>query len=480
MQASILVVDDQDSIRHFLAQTLEDEDFEVRTAATGERALEVCEEILPDIVLLDLKLPDMDGTAVLEEIKKIAQEITVIMITAHGDIESAVEAMKLGAFDYIGKPLNIDQLLISIRKAMDSHRLWMELSHWRRQHQKRYDVDLVVGKSEKMRRVFSMAEQVARSSSTSVLVEGESGTGKELIAHVIHNLSPRQNGAFMDLNCASLPEELLESELFGHERGAFTDAKTMKKGLLEMADGGTLFLDEVGEMPLTIQAKLLRVLERMTFKRVGGTKDIHVDVRIISATNRDLQTAVGESLFREDLYYRLKVIPITIPPLRERGEDVLILAKHFMHEFNLSFGKSFKGFTEDAERLLSQYSWPGNVRELRNTLERAILLEEGEVLGAHNLALTPCEPGQHSSLLDQLQSALEGQFPEAGYDFEKLMQEIETQIIVQASKKTNWNQTKTSLLLGMNRDKLRYRMKLYQIHKAKAGAEHVSHVSMQR
>ncbi len=472
MRPSILVVDDQATIRHFLAQTLEDEDFEVRTAATGERGLEICNEFLPDIVLLDLRLPDLKGTAVLEEIKKIAQEITVIMITAHGEVESAVEAMKLGAFDYIPKPLNIEQLLMSIRKAMDSHRLTMELSHWRRKHQKQYDADVIVGESEKMRRVLSMIEQVARSNTTSVLVEGESGTGKELVAHVIHNLSPRRAGAFMDLNCASLPDELLESELFGHERGAFTDAKSMKKGLLELADGGTLFLDEIGEMPLTIQAKLLRVLERMIFKRVGGTKDIRVDVRIISATNRDLEAAVKQGGFREDLYYRVKVVPVVIPPLRERGEDVLILARHFMHEFNVSFGKSFTGFTEEAEQLLMAHSWPGNVRELRNTLERAILLESGETLRSQNLGLRPCEAPNAAPLATPLEAALCGEFPESGIDAEGLLADLEKNLILSASALTHWNQTKTALLLGMNRDKLRYRMKLYDLRKEIAGAEY--------
>jgi len=472
MRPSILVVDDQTSIRHFLARTLEEEDFEVRSAATGQRALELCREALPDIVLLDLKLPDKSGTQVLEEVKRIAQEITVIMITAHGDVESAVEAMKLGAFDYIGKPLNIDQLLISIRKAMDSQRLWMEISHWRRQHHKQYDLDLVVGESERMRRMFAIAEQVARSNTTSVLVEGESGTGKELIAHVIHNLSPRKDQAFLDLNCASLPEELLESELFGHERGAFTDAKAMKKGLLELADGGTLFLDEVGEMPLAIQAKLLRVLERMTFKRVGGTKDIRVDVRIVSATNRDLQAAVSASLFRDDLYYRLKVVPIEIPPLRDRGDDILLLAKHFMHEFNRAFGKSFSALSPETEGALLRYPWPGNVRELRNTIERAILLEDGECLEPEHLALSPCNAPERTSLVSDLDRVLSGQFPTDGLDFEDLLREVEKQIILRASDATGWNQTRTSLLLGMNRDKLRYRMKLYDLTRDHSGATH--------
>lgn len=474
MRASILVVDDESTIRHFLAQALEDEGFEVRTAGTGERALEICGDDLPDIILLDLKLPDMDGTAVLREIKNIAQGITVIMITAHGDVESAVQAMKLGAFDYIGKPLNLDQLLISIRKAVDSQRLWMELSHWRKQHHERYAVDLVIGKSEKMRRVVAMAEQVARSNTTSVLVEGESGTGKELIAHVIHNLSPRKDGAFMDFNCASLPEELLESELFGHERGAFTDAKSMKKGLLELADGGTLFLDEVADMPLTIQAKLLRVLEKMTFKRVGGIKDIRVDVRIVSATNRDLEVAVDQGLFRDDLYYRLKVVPILIPPLRERGDDVLLLAKHFIHEFNRSFGKSFRGLTPEAESVLLRYPWPGNVRELRNTLERAVLLEEGEHLNPEHLALSPSDAPVRSSFVARLDKAVAGEFPTAGFNFEELLREIEKHVIIRACDMTDWNQTRTSLLLGMNRDKLRYRMKLYNITREEAGAVHAS------
>jgi len=328
-----------------------------------------------------------------------------------------------------------------------------------------------------MRGLFSMIEQVAKSNTTSVLIEGESGTGKELVAHVIHNRSPRSGGAFMDLNCASLPEELLESELFGHERGAFTDAKSMKNGLLELADGGTLFLDEVGEMPITIQAKLLRVLERMVFKRVGGTKDIRVDVRIISATNRDLHAAVAEGFFREDLYYRLKVIPITIPPLRDRGQDALILAKHFMQEFNTSFGKSFSGFSPEAEHLLMNYTWPGNVRELRNTLERAVLLEIGTTLEAHSLALSPCEKSDRPVVLQQIADAMAGIFPDGGIDAERLLADVEKKLILQASTTAAWNQTKTALLLGMNRDKLRYRMKLYDLKKDETGAE-VQHATL--
>jgi two-component system NtrC family response regulator len=280
--------------------------------------------------------------------------------------------MKLGAFDYIAKPLNIEHLLISIRKAMDTHRLTMELSHWRRQHQKQFDAKLIVGESESMRALFSMIEQVAKSNTTSVLIEGESGTGKELVAHVIHNRSPRSGGAFMDLNCASLPEELLESELFGHERGAFTDAKSMKNGLLELADGGTLFLDEVGELPSSIQGSFLRALQERRFRPVGSVKEVASDFRLIAASNRNLDEMVREGRFRKDLLFRLRIFTIALPPLREHPGDIKELASSYLTTLSMRSGKGMKGFSPEFLDTLLDYDWPGNVRELVNALERAI------------------------------------------------------------------------------------------------------------
>jgi transcriptional regulator with GAF, ATPase, and Fis domain len=302
-------------------------------------------------------------------------------------------------------------------------------------------------------------ENLAKSNTTTVLVEGESGTGKELIANLIHKLSPRRNEPFMEINCASLPEQLLESELFGHERGAFTDAKAQKRGLFELADGGTVFLDEVGEMSLTIQVKLLRVMERMSFKRVGGTRDIKVSLRIISATNRDLAQAVREGRFREDLYYRLKVVPLKAPPLRERREDIEILAKHFLSQYNTAFSKSFQGFSEKALRVMQAYDWPGNVRELKNVMERAVLLFDGDLVEPEHLSLGELvRQGGHETL-HAIEGVISGGMPDDGVDFEGMICDIERELIDAALRKSNYNQSMAARLLGIKRDKLRYKLK---------------------
>ncbi|HVP57132.1 MAG TPA: sigma-54 dependent transcriptional regulator, partial [bacterium] len=384
--AKVLVVDDQDTIRHFLSKALEDEGHEVFQAASGEQAMEYLGKDHPDAAILDLKLPGMSGMDLLEKIKHIDKQTPVVMITAYGEISSAVKAIKLGAFDYLTKPVDIDRLLLTLKRALESQKIWLELAHLRRERLVRSDFDFVVGESRAMQDLMKVVENLARSETTTVLVEGESGTGKELVANMIHALSPRRDEPFMEINCGSLPEQLLESELFGHERGAFTDAKVQKRGLLELADGGTVFLDEVGEMSLTIQVKLLRVIERMTFKRVGGTQDIKVSLRIISATNKDLAQEVKAGKFREDLYYRLKVVPLRVPALRERREDILLIAKHFLNKYNIAFSKNFRGFSERAVKAMVAYAWPGNVRELKNMIERAVLLSDGDMLDAEHLS----------------------------------------------------------------------------------------------
>jgi len=315
-----------------------------------------------------------------------------------------------------------------------------------------------------MQQVYTIVEQVAQSDSTSVLIEGESGTGKELIAHWIHELSGRRDKPMLEVNCAAIPRELLESELFGHEKGAFTDARQQKQGLLELANGGTLFLDEVGEMMLSIQVKLLRVLERMTFKRVGGTKDITVSVRVISATNQNLETMVREQRFREDLFYRLKVVPIRVPPLRERREDILPLAKHFLAQFNRQFGKNFEAIDSAAEQVLMSYPWPGNIRELRNLFERIVLLSQGNRIVTEHLrsAIAPAPSRGDASTIQTLRSVIEsGQIPEEGFDLEGILGQVERDIIERALDRSGGNQSRTAALLQMKRDKLRYRMKLY-------------------
>ncbi|MDI6809535.1 MAG: sigma-54 dependent transcriptional regulator [Candidatus Eisenbacteria bacterium] len=467
MNTTILIVDDEEAIRHFVGKFLEDEGFTVVTAATGGEAISLIGKDLPDVVLLDLKLPDMNGIDVLQKIKRAEPGLTVIMVTAYADVSSAVKAMKSGAFDYLNKPVNFEELLVVLDKALEQTKLWRELRHLRTQRKETFSRDFVRGRSPLILQIYEIVDQVAKSESTSVLIEGESGTGKELVANLIHEKSSRADKPFIEVNCAAIPRELLESELFGHEKGAFTDARSQKLGLLELANGGTLFLDEVGEMSLTIQVKLLRVLERMTFRRVGGTKDITVSVRIISATNQNLEHAVREGSFREDLYFRLKVVPIRVPPLRERKEDIIDIAKHFMLQFNRAFRKNFQSISPEAELLLLEYAWPGNIRELKNLFERTILLESGDAIQKEHIAKGLQQTGikiySLSSSIDSILSLPE--LPEEGIELERLLRDLEKSLIQKATRTAGGNQTKAAELLNIKRDRLRYRLKLHGIEK---------------
>jgi len=465
MKATVLVIDDDETIRHFLPRELKAEGYQVLTADSGKAGLQILEKEPADLVLLDIRLPDLTGIQVLERIRTQWPEQMVVMLTGEPDHETAVQAMRLGARDYLikGKPIR-EELLLVLERELSSQRLGREVQHHRQEKSQKFSREFVRGQSPAMQAVYTIVEQVAQSDSTSVLIEGESGTGKELIAHWIHELSARRDKPMLEVNCAAIPRELLESELFGHEKGAFTDARQQKQGLLELANGGTLFLDEVGEMMLSIQVKLLRVLERMTFKRVGGTKDITVSVRVISATNQNLETMVREQRFREDLFYRLKVVPIRVPPLRERREDILPLARHFLAQFNRQFGKTFESIDPGAEQVLLSYPWPGNIRELRNLFERIVLLSQGNRIVTQHLtsAIAPAPSRGDSSMLQTLRSVLEaGQIPEGGFDLEGTLGQIERDIIQRALDRSGGNQSRTAALLQMKRDKLRYRMKLY-------------------
>ena len=467
MRADLLIVDDQETIVHFISRFLQEEDkYDVRTAFTGNGGLEEIDKRLPDLVILDLKLPDINGLEVLQKIKERDIDIIVIIITAFGQIDTAVKAMRLGAYDYITKPVSLDQLLVTIEKALESKQMIVELNYHRRKLREKHKFDRLIGNSSAVKSIYRIIDQVAKSSATSILIEGESGTGKELVANIVHHKSDRFDKPFMEINCAALPETLLESELFGHEKGAFTDARAMKKGLLELAHTGTLVLDEIGEMSPAIQAKLLRVLEKMTFKRVGGVHDISVDVRIISATNMDLDKAVLESRFREDLFYRLKVVPITLPPLRDREMDVMLLSKFFIREFNKAFNKHFKRILPEAETILLRYAWPGNVRELKNLFERVVLLEEGEEISADMLPDQVKTTIQRSDIVAQLDEILKGTITPSGILFKDIVEEIEKAIILKCLSETNWNQSETAELLNIKRDKLRYRIKLYDLKKS--------------
>ena len=461
-KANILVVDDQDSIRHFVSRALEDEGYAVQVTGSVRETRQVLDQDMPDVAILDLKLPDGTGLELLREIKRVQPEVSVIMMTAFGELETAVEAMSAGAFWFVKKPFQNEELLALVTRALESQKLWLELRRLR--HHAFADEDYLHSSSTPMQEAYAIAEQVARGDTTSVLIEGESGTGKEYFANLIHRMSARHDKPFVEINCAAIPSELLESELFGHEKGAFTDARAQKLGLMELASGGTLFLDEIGEMAPMLQVKLLRVLERRTFKRVGGTKDITVNLRVISATNQDLERRVREGAFREDLYYRLKVVPLYVPPLRERREDIIPLSRLFMERFARQFKKPFREVSPAAERLLTEYGWPGNIRELRNLFERTVLLENAEVLEPKHLKLAPrSRPAAESTLGQRIDELTNSAPPSGGIPFEALVEELERALILRASYATKWNQSRTAELLQLKRDKLRYRMKLYQL-----------------
>jgi len=467
-KANILVVEDQDSIRHFVVKALEDEGHVVRGVGSVREARVALEREMPDLAFLDLKLPDGTGMELLREIKRVQPEVAVVLMTAFGELETAVEAMSAGAYWFMKKPFEQEELLALAGRAMESQKLWLELRRLR--NQAFSDDEYLHSSSPAMQEAYAIAEQVARGDTTSVLIEGESGTGKEYFANLIHRMSARHAQPFIEINCAAIPSELLESELFGHEKGAFTDARAQKLGLMELANGGTLFLDEIGEMAPMLQVKLLRVLERRTFRRVGGTKDIAVNLRIISATNQDLERMVREGGFREDLYYRLKVVPLLVPPLRDRREDILPLARLFMERFAKQFKKPFRAIGESAERLLTDYPWPGNIRELKNLMERTVLLEQGEILESHHLKLAPrTRTADEATLGQRIDDALTGILPSQGLPFESLVEELERALILRASYATKWNQSRTAELLNLKRDKLRYRMKLYDLSAERQG-----------
>ena len=447
----ILVVDDEQLIRWSIEQNLKKQGYDVSTAEHGEDALRQVREEQPDLVLLDIQMPGISGLEVLEKVKEIDEDIVVIMVTAQGGLETAVNAMRLGAYDYINKPFNFDEMAIVIKKALETSCLRREVAGLRSEH-KKIGPPNIIGASKHMKNVLAMMEKVAKSEASTVLVQGESGTGKELVAKWIHYKSNRAEKPFVAINCAAVPAALLESELFGHEKGAFTDAKVTKKGLFELADGGTIFLDEIGDMEIGMQAKLLRFLEDRTFRRIGGAKVITVDIRIISATNKDLMKAIEEKIFRNDLYYRLQVIPIFLPPLRDRKDDILNLANYFIENFNREFNKHVKGISSMAEKMLVEYHWPGNIRELKNVIERAIILGNDETLLLEHLPLEIIVKGTSSA---QPMTSLK--LPPEGVDIE----EVEKELIHQALETTDWNQSKAAKKLNLGIDAFRYRMKKF-------------------
>jgi two-component system, NtrC family, response regulator AtoC len=440
---SVLIIDDEKNIRALLVRVLSEERLEVHEASSAAEGLQAADDHDPDVILLDLRLPDASGLDVLKTLRARHPEAAVLMVTAFGQVESAVEAMKGGAADYIEKPFQaLDKLRLAVARALQEVKARREILRLRAQQGRQFGVAQLVGESPVMLRLREMVAQLARSEAQTMLVLGESGTGKELVAKGLHYGGARSEMPFIEVNCAAITETLFESELFGHEKGAFTDARSAKKGLLELADRGTLFLDEVSEMSLGSQAKFLRVLQDRIFRRVGGTRDIKVDVRIIAATNRPLEAFVKEGRFREDLYYRLNVIPLTLPTLRDRREDVVPLARHFLAQCNASFHKSIRSLSPDAEGLLASYDWPGNVRELKNLIERLVILAVSDRIEVTDL---PPPIGARRPNLGGL-SAPDGLLT---------LEEVERAYILQVIERLEGNKSRAAQVLGISRQTLR-------------------------
>lgn len=465
MSLTILIVDDEPNLPHQLARFLGKHGYEVLTAADGLAGMRELQKNTVDLLLLDVRLPGMSGLEVLEEIRKTDHDLPVVMLTAYGDVQTAVHAMKLGAADYLIKGFDLAELLLVVRRVLETSAMYRELRQLRREKSDNYHFHYIIGYSERMREVFDLVARVARSDTASVLITGESGTGKEVIARAIHDQSPRAHGPFHPLNCASIAHNLLESELFGYEQFAFTDAKKQKRGLLELADGGTLFLDEIGEMPLDMQAKLLRVLETRSFYRLGGNKEVRINVRILAATNRDLEAAMKEGSFRSDLFYRLAVLRIELPPLRERPDDILLFASRFLEDFNRSLGRSVRRISPEAQRLLMAYRWPGNVRELKNVIERALILSSGEeILPAHlPREISGRASGSTAAEVDPWEQWLNLR-PTGQVVLEELIGQIERHLVRWALEVTSHNRARACELLGLAKvDQLRYLIRKYEI-----------------
>jgi len=453
----ILVADDEQSMREFLDIMLKKEGYKVSLASNGEEALKLVEKDIFDLVLMDIRMPKLDGIATLKKIKATSPETVVIMITAYASTDTAIKAMKEGAYDYVTKPFKIDEIKMIIKNALEKKNLQEENILLKQVVRDRYHFDSIIGQSPKMLALYDLLEKVAPTK-TNILITGESGTGKELVAKAIHYNSPRREKPFVTLNCGAIPETLIESELFGHMKGAFTDAINTKRGLFEIADEGTILLDEISELPLLMQVKLLRVLQEKEFKRVGGTEDIHVDVRIIAATNKDLEEAVREKRFREDLYYRLNVIQIKLPSLRERREDIAPLANHFLKKYSEELSKHIVNMAPEAVRILLDYDYPGNVRELQNIIERAVALESASELTPNNL---------NSYLNEQLpirKGPINLEIPSEGIDLEKVVEDLERDLLLKALDRTKGIKKKAAELLRINFRSLRYRLEKYGLN----------------
>ncbi len=442
VRAVILVVDDDAGVRESFRLILEDQ-YDVLEAADGRQALDLVRSTAVDLVLLDIRLPEMDGIEVLERIKGLDEGIEVILVTAVKTVRTAVAAMKLGAFDYVTKPFDEDELMATVRRALERRSLEREVVFLRSELARRHDFDELVGQHPEMQKLYRLVGQVARTTTT-VLITGESGTGKELVARAIHRQGPRRDKPFVAVNPAALSESLVESELFGHEKGAFTGAYQRRLGRFELAQGGTLFLDEISSLKPELQAKLLRVLQEREVERVGGTRAFRIDARIIAATNVDLRQAVAEGKFREDLFYRLNVVPIAVPPLRERREDIPLLVEHFIRRYNQAFGRRIEGLAPEALAVLRDHPWPGNVRELQNVIERLVTLAEGPVIGVSDLPLDLLLPDPRARLREATTLPLR-----------QATEEFERQIVLRVLKGVRWNRSEAARILGLHRNSLK-------------------------
>lgn len=461
-QGRVLVVDDEKLIRWNIAERLNKVGFITEEAGNVAEAKQILQKKGIDLAIVDLRLPDGDGMDLLREITSKQPGVPVIVITAYSSIPNAIEAMKTGAYDYLSKPFELDELMLRVERAIEQIRLRNSIQVGLIQSKRIFNINHIIGISPKIQEVKQILKKVAESPSTTILLLGESGTGKDIAARVIHYESERAAFPFMNITCTALPETLLESELFGFEQGAFTGAEHLKKGLFELANHGTVFMDEIGDMPLSIQAKVLRVLEEKSFKRIGGTVDIQVDVRVIVATNKNLEEMVRKGTFREDLYYRLNVVPIVLPPLRERPEDIPLLAEHFLKLFNQEFRRERKGFTHKAMEKLKSYHWPGNIRELRNVIERAVLLGKEDYVEEDEIILGRVTFG--SARVNDKDIFL---LPPAGCSLE----EVEKSLVRQALERTNWNLTRAGALLNISRDQVRYKMEKYKLKEEQPTAE---------
>ena len=445
--ATILVCDDEELIRWSLCEHLQQCGYETIEAENGKQALELVREHAPSLLLLDLKMPVMDGLTTLRALRESDHDLPVIVITAHGGVESAIDATRLGASGYLAKPFDLREASLAVKRALEEDHLKHEVHYLRSQAQGGGYAD-IIGGSPAMQKLFETLRRIEKIDAPTVLIQGESGTGKDLVARAIHARGPRRQAPFMEIDCTSLPEQLMESELFGHERGAFTDARSTKRGLFEVAGAGMIFLDEIGELPLGMQAKLLRALENRKFRRVGGVADIPLSAAVIAATNRNLREEANAGRFREDLFFRLHVVPIEVPSLRERREDIPALVRTFIERLNRSFGRNVVGTSARAMELLTSYRWPGNVRELRNVLERTIILLPGDIIEPQDLPMElrhGAAPGQAARVLT---------LPADGVDIE----ELERDLVRQAMDRTAGNQSAAARLLGISRYSLRYRL----------------------